>query len=93
VETRTAGSASGLGKRTGSNPDTAPQVDSTLRLRGLAVAGNDAGGRKGQHNHAQTVRSLKRSLQNAATVLRLDATDQLLIQQVYASSRRALTGR
>jgi hypothetical protein len=29
VETRTAGSASGLGKRTGSNPDTAPQVDST----------------------------------------------------------------
>jgi hypothetical protein len=29
VETRTAGSASGLGKRTESNPDTAPQVDST----------------------------------------------------------------
>jgi hypothetical protein len=25
----TAGSASGLGKRTGSNPDTAPQADST----------------------------------------------------------------
>ena len=28
-ETGTAGSASGLGKRTGSNPDTAPQADST----------------------------------------------------------------
>jgi hypothetical protein len=45
VETRTAGSASGLGKRTGSNPDTAPQVDSTIRLRGLGVAGTDAAGR------------------------------------------------
>ena len=31
METRTAGSASGLGKRTGSNPDTAPQADSTPR--------------------------------------------------------------
>ena len=29
METRTAGSASGLGKRVGSNPDTAPQADST----------------------------------------------------------------
>jgi hypothetical protein len=27
---RTAGSASGLGKRTGSNPGTAPQADSTI---------------------------------------------------------------
>jgi hypothetical protein len=34
-ETGTAGSASGLRKRTGSNPDTAPQADSTNRvLRG-----------------------------------------------------------
>ena len=30
VETRTAGSASGLGKRTGSNPGTAPQADSSV---------------------------------------------------------------
>jgi hypothetical protein len=30
VETRTAGSASGLGKRTGSNAGTAPQADSTV---------------------------------------------------------------
>jgi hypothetical protein len=29
VETRTPGSASGLGKQTGSNPGTAPQADST----------------------------------------------------------------
>ena len=32
METRTAGSASGLGKRTGSNPGTAPQADSTIRF-------------------------------------------------------------
>ena len=29
METRTAGSASGLGKRTGSNPDTTLKADST----------------------------------------------------------------
>ena len=33
VETRTPGSASGLGKRTESNPGTAPQADSTTRIR------------------------------------------------------------
>ena len=70
-KTRTAGLASGLGKRTRSNPDTAPQVDSTIRLRGLAVAGNDAAGRKSPHNHAQTARNLKRSLRNAAAGARL----------------------
>jgi hypothetical protein len=31
METRTAGSASGLGKRTSSNAGTAPQADSTER--------------------------------------------------------------
>jgi hypothetical protein len=61
VETRTAGSASGLGKRTRSNPDSAPQADSTIRVRGLAVAGTNAAGRKSSPNHAQTVRNLKRS--------------------------------
>jgi hypothetical protein len=35
VETRTPGSASGLGKRIGSNPDTAPRADST-RTRWLS---------------------------------------------------------
>jgi len=34
VETRTAGSASGLGKRIGSNLDTAPQADSTGAVAG-----------------------------------------------------------
>jgi hypothetical protein len=32
VETRTAGSASGLGKRTSSNAGTAPQADSTVSM-------------------------------------------------------------
>ena len=42
-----------------------------IRLRGLAVSGNDAAGRKNPHNHAQTVRNLKRALRNAATGARL----------------------
>jgi hypothetical protein len=42
-----------------------------IRLRGHAVAGNAAAGRKSPHNHAQTVRNLKRSLRNAATGARL----------------------
>ena len=42
-----------------------------IRLRGLGVAGSDAAGRKSPHNHAQTVRTLKRSLQNAAAGARL----------------------
>jgi hypothetical protein len=33
VETRTAGSASGLGKRTSSNAGTAPQADSSVSAR------------------------------------------------------------
>ncbi len=32
METRTSGSAGGLGKRTGSNPDTAPQADPTHQV-------------------------------------------------------------
>ena len=36
------------------------------RLRGLAVAGSNAAGRKGPHNHAQAARNLGRSLRNAA---------------------------
>jgi len=41
------------------------------RLRGLAVAGSDAAGRKGPHNHAQAARNLKRFLRNAAAGARL----------------------
>jgi hypothetical protein len=42
-----------------------------VRVRGLAVAGSDAAGRKSPHNHAQTARSLRRSLRNAAAGARL----------------------
>ena len=42
-----------------------------IRLRGLAVAGSDAAGRKSPDNHAQTARNLRRSLRNAATGARL----------------------
>ena len=48
-----------------------------IRLRGLAVAGTDAAGRKSPHNHAQTVRNLKRSLRNAAAGARLIQADGL----------------
>jgi hypothetical protein len=41
------------------------------RLRGLAVAGSGAAGRKSPHNHAQTARNLRRSLRNAAAGARL----------------------
>jgi hypothetical protein len=41
------------------------------RLRGLAVAGSDAAGRKSPDNHAQTARNLRRSLRNAAAGARL----------------------
>jgi hypothetical protein len=42
-----------------------------IRIRGLAVAGSGVAGRKSPHNHAQTARSLKRSLRNAAAEARL----------------------
>jgi len=42
-----------------------------IRLRGLAVAGSDAAGRKSPNNHAQTARNLRRSLRNAAAGARL----------------------
>jgi predicted DNA-binding transcriptional regulator AlpA len=42
-----------------------------IRLRGLAVEGSNAAGRRSPHNHAQTARNLKRSLQNAAAGARL----------------------
>ena len=48
-----------------------------IRLRGLAVAGTDAAGRKSPDNHAQTARNLKRTLRNAATGARLIQADAL----------------
>jgi hypothetical protein len=43
-----------------------------VRLRGLALAGDQAAGRRSPHNHAQMVRNLKRSLRNAAAGARLN---------------------
>jgi hypothetical protein len=43
METCTAGSASGLGKRTSSNAGTAPQADSSLRPRPLPMSGRGDG--------------------------------------------------
>jgi hypothetical protein len=48
-----------------------------IRVRGLAVAGSDAAGRKSPHNHAQTTRNLKCSLRNAAAGARLIQTEGL----------------
>jgi hypothetical protein len=48
-----------------------------IRVRGLAVAGRDAAGRKSPHNHAQTARNLQRSLRNAAAGARLIQADGL----------------
>jgi transcriptional regulator with XRE-family HTH domain len=48
-----------------------------IRLRGLAVAGSAAVGRKSPHNHAQTARNLRRSLRNAAASVRLVQADGL----------------
>jgi hypothetical protein len=48
-----------------------------IQLRGLAVAGSDAAGRKSPHNHAQTARNLRRTLRNAAAGARLIRPDGL----------------
>jgi hypothetical protein len=63
------------------------------RLRGLAVAGNDAAGRKSSHNHAQTARNLRRSLRNAAAGARLiqvEGLDSKSAAEVAASLADAL---
>jgi hypothetical protein len=54
-----------------------------IRLRGLAVAGSDAAGRKSPHNHAQTARNLRRSLRHAATGARLVHADGLDNESAY----------
>ena len=48
-----------------------------IRLRGLAIAGGNAAGRKSPDNHAQTVRNLRRSLRNATAGARLIQADGL----------------
>jgi hypothetical protein len=64
-----------------------------IRLRGLAVAGSDAAGRKSPRNHAQTTRNLKRSLRNAAAGARLiqpEGLDSKSTVDVAASLKDAL---
>jgi lambda repressor-like predicted transcriptional regulator len=64
-----------------------------IRLRGLAVAGSDAAGRKSPHNHAQTARNLRRSLRNAAAGARLiqpEGLDKKSAADVAASLAHAL---
>jgi hypothetical protein len=64
-----------------------------IRLRGLAVAGSDAAGRKSPHNHAQTVRNLRRSLRNAAAgarLIQIEGLDSKSAAEVAASLADAL---
>jgi hypothetical protein len=64
-----------------------------FRLRGLAVAGSGAAGRKSPDNHAQTVRNLRRTLRNAATGARLiqaEGLDSKSAADVAASLADAL---
>jgi hypothetical protein len=55
-----------------------------IRLRGLALAGSQATGRKSPHNHAQTARNLRRSLRNAAVSARLIQPEG---QRVWTANR------
>jgi hypothetical protein len=64
-----------------------------IRLRGLAVAGTEASGRKSPDNHAQTARNFRRSLRNAAAGARLiqpDGLDSKSAAEVAASLADAL---
>jgi hypothetical protein len=64
-----------------------------IRLRGLAVAGTDAAGRRSDHNHAQTARNLRRTLKNAAVGARLlqaEGLDSKSATDVAASLADAL---
>jgi hypothetical protein len=64
-----------------------------IRLRGLAVAGNDAARRTSPHNHAQTARNLRRSLRSAAAGARLiqaEGLDSKSAAEVAASLADAL---
>ena len=64
-----------------------------VRLRGLAVAGSDAAGRRSPHNHAQSARNLRRFLRNAAAGARLiqaEGLDSKSAADVAASLADAL---
>ena len=64
-----------------------------IRLRGLAVAGSDAAGRRSPHNHAQAAWNLKRSLRNAAAgalLIQAEGLDSKSATDVAASLADAL---
>ena len=64
-----------------------------IRVRGIAVAGSEAAGRKSPDNHAQTARNLRRSLRNAAAGARLiqaEGLDSKSAAEVAASLADAL---
>jgi hypothetical protein len=64
-----------------------------IRLRGLAVAGSDAAGRKSPHNHAQAARNLRRSLRNAvagAQLIQAEGLDIKSAADIAASLADAL---
>jgi hypothetical protein len=64
-----------------------------IRLRGVAVAGSDAAGRKSPDNQAQTVRNLKSTLRNAAAgarLIQIDGLDSKSAADVAASLADAL---
>jgi hypothetical protein len=63
-----------------------------IRLRGLAVGGSEAAGRKSPHNHAQTVRNLKRYLRNAAAgrLVQADGLDSKSAADLATSLEDAL---
>jgi hypothetical protein len=68
-------------------------IMNNIRLRGLAVAGSEAAGRKSPHNHVQTTRNLRRSLRNAAAGARLiqaEGLDSKSAADVAASLADAL---
>ena len=65
-----------------------------VRLRGLGAAGSDAAGPKSPHNHAQTVRNVRRSLKNAAVgarVIEAEGLDSKSAADIAASLADALT--
>ena len=69
------------------------KIMNDTRLRGLAVAGSDAAGRKSPHNHAQTARNLRRSLRSAAAgarVMQVEGLDSKSAADVAAALADAL---
>jgi hypothetical protein len=61
-----------------------------IRLRGLAMAGTNAVGRKGPDNHAQTSRNLRRSLRTGIRLIQAEELDTKSATEVPAILADAL---